>query len=236
VSHQRPARGRRRERSLLFAVLGLALAGIAWIALAWLTQRFQAARCPESTFFWASGQIATALQVVPLLFPSLGVGFLAANWIVASIPGGGQFFNQSRETGVNFGGVQRQLIKFCLIMLAVTLPISVSASLCQFCLQPQAIAYQPYPWTGFRHYPWQDVVAVTATCRYRRGRYAGWHQQFILGMRDGAALELMTWPTAAIRAYPAIALALHGQQFSFDSSGVDRGCPPTYLGMLTHRP
>jgi hypothetical protein len=31
------AKGTRKARNLLFAVLGLALAGIAWIAMAWLT-------------------------------------------------------------------------------------------------------------------------------------------------------------------------------------------------------
>jgi hypothetical protein len=118
----------------------------------------------------------------------------------------------------------------------VTLPISVSASMCQFCLQPDEIAYQPYPWTGFRQYAWQDVSAVTLTCRYSRGRYYGWREQFILEMRDGAALDLMTWPTAAVHAFPSNAQALQGQEFRFDAAGVARGCPEPYLGMLSQRP
>ena len=55
-------------------------------------------------------------------------------------------------------------------------------------------------------------------------------------MRDGAALDLMTWPAAALRAYPSIAEALHGQVFTFDAGGVARGCPQPYLGMLSRRP
>jgi hypothetical protein len=204
--------------------------------LALLTQQFQAARCPHDTFFWASNQVSTALQIVPLLFPALGVGFLTANWLIASIPGGRDFFNQSRKPGPDRIGEQRQLIKFCLMLLLVTLPISLSASLCQFCLQPHAISYQPYPWTGFRQYTWDDVSTVTATCRYSRGRYTGWRKQFILEMRDGAALDLMTWPTAAVRASPAIAQALRGHEFRFDAAGVALGCPEPYLGMLTLRP
>ena len=54
------AKGTRRARNLLFAVLGLALAGIAWTAMAWLTLQIQAMRCPVDTFFWASNQVATA--------------------------------------------------------------------------------------------------------------------------------------------------------------------------------
>jgi hypothetical protein len=236
VSRRRPTRGSRKARNLLFAMLGLALAGVAWIAMALLAQQFQAARCPQDAFFWASNQVPTALQIVPLLFPALGVGFLTANWLIASIPGGRDFFNQSRKPGHDHVGEQRQLIKFCLVLLLVTLPISVSASLCQFCLQPHAIAYQPYPWTGFQQYTWENVSAVTATCRYSRGRHAGWRKQLVLELRDGAAFDLMTWPTAAVRASPAIAQALHGHEFRFDASGVAPGCPEPHLSMLTLRP
>jgi hypothetical protein len=178
MSRRRPTRGSRKARSLLFALLGLTLAGVAWIAMALLTQQFQAARCPHDTFFWASNQVSTALQIVPLLFPALGIGFLTANWLIASIPGGRDFFNQSRKPGPDRVGEQRQLIKFCLMALLVTLPISLSASLCQFCLQPHAISYQPYPWTGFRQYAWEDVSAVTATCRCSRGATRGGASNF----------------------------------------------------------
>jgi hypothetical protein len=196
MSRRRPTRGSRKARNPLFALLGSALAGIAWIAMALLMQQFQAARCPQGTFFWASNQVPTALQIVPLFFPALGVGFLTANWLIAAIPGGRDFFNQPRKPGLDRVGEQRQLIKFSLMLLLVTLPISVSASLCQFCLQPHAITYQPYPWTGFRQYTWEDVSAVTATCRYSRGRFTGWRKQFILEMHDGPVLDLMAWPTA----------------------------------------
>ncbi len=212
--------------------MGLALAGLAWMAMAWATQRLQAARCPADAFFWASSQIATALQIVPLFFPALGVGFLAANGIVASIPKGAEFFSQSR----NDRGMQPQLIKFCLLLLAVAAPVSLGAGLSQFCLQPESIVYRPYPWAGFQHYGWRDLATVTAACRYRRGRYAGWRKQFILGMWDGTDLDLMIWPAAAVSAYPEIARALRGQAFRFDSSGVEPRCPPPYLGMLTQRP
>jgi hypothetical protein len=229
------SKGTRKARNLLFVLLGLALAGIAWTAMAWLSLQFQAMSCPVGTFFWASNQVPTAVQIVPLFIPPIGIGFLAANWIVGAIPGGRTFFNPARKAGAD-DAERRMLIKFSLGSLLLILPISLSASLCQFCLQPGVITYQPYPWAGFREYAWQDVAAVTATCRYSGGRNAGWRKQFILEMRDGAAIDLMTWPAAAIRAYPAIAQALHGEEFSFDASGVAPQCPQPYLGMLDRRP
>jgi len=229
------AKGTTKARNLLFAILGLTMAGIAWIAMAWLTLRVQAMRCPVDTFFWASNQVPTMLQIVPLFIPAIGVGFLTANWIVGAAPGGRAFFNPVRRPGTD-GAERKMLIKFSLGSLLLILPISLSASLCQFCLQPRAIKYQPYPWTGFREYAWQDVSAVTATCRYSGGRNAGWRKQFILGMNDGAALDLMTWPAAAVRAYPEIAQALHGLEISLNASGVTPRCPQPYLGLLTKRP
>ena len=230
TSRRRPARERRAARNLLFALLGLALAGIAWLAMAWLLQRLQAFRCPKDAFFWGSGQVATALQIVPLFLPALGLGFLAANRIATSIPGGPEFFN--RKPGA--GPEQRQLIQFSLIALLATAPVSLGASLSQFCLTPSAVLDQS--WTGSRRYAWEDVSSVTATCRYSHGRYPGWRKTYVFQLRDGASLDLMAWPAAALRAYPSIAEALHGKDFRFDAGGVAPKCPEPYLGMLGRRP
>ncbi|HEY3624536.1 MAG TPA: hypothetical protein VGL12_19475 [Roseiarcus sp.] len=227
---------RRRAQSLIFAGLGVALAGLAWLAMAWSMLQLQAARCPADTFFCASGQIATAVQIVPLFLPALGIGFLIATWLDASLPTG---LVRSRETGRPSGrhaGDRAQMLKLSLILLALTLPVSFAASLSQFCLGVRTIAYQAAPLSGFRTYEWEDVASVTATCHYRRGRYPGWTKQLIVTMRDGAAFDLMSWPAAAARAYPAIAEALRGRDFFFDAKDVAPQCPEPYFSMLTHRP
>jgi hypothetical protein len=198
--------------------------------------QLQAARCPADTFFCASGQIATAVQIVPPFLPALGIGFLIATWLDAPLPTG---LVRSRETGRPSGrhaGDQAQMLKLSLILLALTLPVSFAASLSQFCLGPQFIAYQAAPWSGFRTYEWEDVASVTATCRYRRARYPGWTKQLNVTMRDGAAFDLMSWPSATVRAYPAIAEALRGHNFSFDAKGVAPRCPEPYLSIMTRHP
>ena len=215
---------RRRARSLLFAALGLAFAGLVWFAMAWLMQRFQAMRCPDATFFWASNQIATALQVVPLFFPAIGVGFWLAHWGASSLPAGLDRFHPTETP--RRAGEGRQMIKLSLIMLAVGLPISFAASLCQFCLEPQGIVYQTTPWSGFREHGWDDVSSVTTTCRYRSGPRAGWTKQFIVAMRDGAAIDLMTWPAAALRAYlPIVQARSTATSFSSTQAASRQGVP-----------
>ena len=95
-------RGSRKARNLRFALLDLALAGVASIAMALLTQRFQAARCPQDTFFWASNQIPTALQIVPFFFRLLPLGFWTANWLPL-----GPFLEDATSSPI-------ALLRFCL--------------------------------------------------------------------------------------------------------------------------
>ena len=234
--HRTSASRRKRARNLGLAVVGLTIAGVAWLAMAWLMQRFQAARCPGSAFYWASNQIPTALQVVPLCFPAIGLGLLAASQLFAVPPTAPRRSLRPKSPGADRVREQAQMIKVTSMLLLIALPISFAGSLCQYCLEPDAILYQGSPWSGLRRYGWEEVSSVTATCRYSRGRYAGWSKQFILTLRDGSAIDLMTWPAAAVRAYPAIAQALRGQRLFIDTSGVVPGCPEPYSSMFASPP
>ena len=57
------------------------------------------------------------------------------------------------------------------------------------------------------------------------GRPTGWVKQLILTVREGASMDLMTWPAPAVRAYPAIAEALGGHYFTFDAKEVTPAVP-----------
>ena len=118
---------RRRAQNLVFAALGLALAGLAWLAIAWGMLRLQAARCPADTFLCASGQIATAVQIVPLFLPALGIGFLIATWLGASLPAGriGSSDGKAERFSRGRSGAN---VKLSLILLALALPISFAAA------------------------------------------------------------------------------------------------------------
>ena len=105
--------------------------------------RLQAGRCPADTFLCASGQIATAVQIVPLFLPALGVGFLIATWLAASLPTGLLRLPQTGRPGGSRVGDQAQMLKLSLILLALALPISFAATFSQFCLGARAIAYRP---------------------------------------------------------------------------------------------
>jgi hypothetical protein len=129
-------------------------------------------------------------------------------------------------------------MRFSLIVLSIMLPMSVAASLTQYCLLQQEILYQSWPWTGLQQYSWRDVATIETTCS--RGGRGGWKGFFDVVMRDGARLEIPVppfWSVGSppfVRVYPEIARALDGVDFTFNSKNVSPGCP--YASGLLRRP
>src|SRR5262249_61047571 len=128
---------------------------------------------------------------------------------------------------------QRGLMRFSLILLLITLPISIAASLSQYCLLERGILYQVGPWSGLRSYSWSDVSKIETRCARSKGAWSG---SYVLIMRDGASFDVMTWPGSFGRAYPDMARALHGADFIFNSEGVGSGCAHANVDFLRRRP
>jgi hypothetical protein len=226
---------RKRWINLLLLIPSIAvMAGLSLGAI-WLIGQWQSLRCPSETFLAGSGQAATIFQIVPIMFASIGFGFLGVNWFAHSIPPLRKFFDRDarRHGETGYRRSQRQLMKFSLAVLAIALPIVPTAALSQYCLLAQGIRYQPWPWTGLRPYSWGDVATIETTCT--RGR-SSWSASFFLIMRDGAKFDIMTWPRSMLPVYPEIASALKGVDFVFDAQGVRRGCDLSYRDLLLARP
>lgn len=234
----KPRRTPRRRSMADFLLLAPALAIMPLLTLGvlWLIQKLQSTRCPAETFLSGSGRAAMAVQAVPILLASIGFAFLAVNWFVHLAPPLRDFFDRDaqRHGAPGYRQSQRSIARFSLVVLSVMLPISAAASLSQYCLAPQDILYQPWPWTGLRHYSWQDVRKVETICT--RGRRGGWNGSFSLILRDGSGFDIMGWPRSAVGAYPAIVSALEGVDFAFDAERVSPGCDAPYVDLLLRRP
>src|SRR5215470_7807989 len=85
---------RKSARNLLLVPPAFALIGAISVAVVWLFEQLQSARCPDGTFFFGSGQIAMALQTVPIFLGSIGISFLAVNWVAHSMPPVRDFFDR----------------------------------------------------------------------------------------------------------------------------------------------
>jgi hypothetical protein len=231
-----PLAGRKKSaRNLFLVVPAFALMGAISVGLVWLLQQLQSARCPDRTFLSGSDQIATGLQTLPIFMGSIGISFLAVNWIAHSIPPVRAFFDSDarRTNERGYAASQRGLLKFSLIALALTLAIGTGASLSQYCLADNQLLYQRWPWTGLQHYSWHDIGAIETSCSRSKSSWTG---HYFLIMRNGSRFDLMAWPRALVRVYPEIKDALKDVDFSFDSRRVRPGCDVPYLALLTRRP
>jgi len=231
-----PSASRRKSaRNLLLVLPAFAVIGAISVAVVWLLQRLQSARCPDGAFLVGSGQVATIFQTIPIFMGAIGISFFAVNWVAHSITPVSDFFDRdARQQGApGYRASQRGLLTFSAVTLALALAISGGASLSQYCLLEDQVLYQPGPWTGMRPYSWSDVATIETSCTRSK---SSWDGHFFLIMRDGSRFDLMAWPRALVRVYPEIARALKGVDFAFDSSGVRPGCDLPYLAVLTRRP
>jgi hypothetical protein len=229
-------RGRKKSaRNLLLLVPAFALMGAISVGVVWLLEQLQSARCPGGTFFVGSGQVATVFQTIPIFMGSIGISFLAVNWIAHSIAPVRDFFDRDarRHNQRGYAASQRGLLKISLIALALALAIGTGASLSQYCLADDQVLYQRWPWTGLQQHSWRDIAAIETSCSRSKSSWTG---HYFLIMRDGSRFDLMAWPRAFVRVYPEVRDALKDVDFSFDSRRVRPGCDVLYLALLTGRP
>ena len=230
-----PGRRRKSGRNLLLLVPAFALMGAISVGLVSLLQQWQSARCPAGTFLFGSGQVATALQAVPIFLGSIGISFFAVNRIAHSIPPVRDFFDRDarRQGEPGYAASQRGLLRFSLATLALAWAIGAAASLSQYCLSGDQVLYQRWPWSGLQQHSWHDIAGIETSCARSKN---SWNGHFFLVMRDGSRFDLMAWPRALVRVYPEIRAALKDVDFSFDSRGVQPGCDVPYLALLTRQP
>jgi hypothetical protein len=231
-----PMRQKKSLVNLLLIAPAFVIMGMLSVGVVWLVQQTQSMRCPSATLLYGSGQVATIVQVIPVVLASIGFGLLAVNRLAHRIPPLRRFFDRdARQYGEpDYQRSQHRLTKFSFVVLALMLPISAVASFSQYCLFPQAVLYQPWPWTGLIRYSWQDVRTVETVCT--RGSRGGWNGSFFLIMRDGVSFGIMVWPRSVARAYPEIVRALDGVDFAFDAERVRPGCDVPYAKLLVRRP
>jgi hypothetical protein len=228
-----------------FAAVIAVMAAICFAAV-WLIEQLQSLRCPAGTFLLGSGDLARMLQRFPILVASFFLGILTVEWFVYLTQRLHRFRRELMQLsmpGANYElryrTFQRDLVRVELIVLSIMLPISVAASLSQYCLSQQEILYQPWPWTGLQPYSWSDVAKIETSCS-RRGAKGGGKGYLDVVMRDGARLEIAVPPLWSmgspplVRAYPEIGRALDGVGFTFNSEDVSPECP--YASVLLRRP
>jgi hypothetical protein len=218
------------------AQLGTAvLVALCWFPVGGLIFAWQAMRCPAITFYADAPGGLHVLTTAPLVIAATGSGFLAAGWISGKgWPRLGMAAPGVPSTRLSRSA--RRLRRQSIIiagLVASALPLSIASSFSQFCLTPEGIDYRAAPWGNFRDYTWSDVSRISAACWYGR---RGWSAQYIIGLSDGSAIDIMGSATATEHAVPQVLRALHGHAVDFDAHGVSRNCGFANAAVLRERP
>jgi hypothetical protein len=212
-----------------------ALVVLAWFLVGELIFAWQALRCPAAAFYADSPAPQHVLTVAPLVIAATASGVLLVSrisgkgWPRLGLPGRG-------VSSTRLSRSARRLRRSSIILaglVASALPLSIGSSFCQFCLAPEGIAYRPAPWSGFRDYGWRDVAAIRTACWSGR---RGWHAEYVLGLSDGSAIDIMGSATATEHALPQLLRILHGRTLDFDARRVSRYCGYPNAALLRERP
>jgi hypothetical protein len=230
------ARRRRDDQSRLLLAASIVAAVAFCFAAKSAIGLLQAARCPAGTFLWGSTPWSLAFQLIPLFAVGGGLGWLTIRRVAHVMAMRRRPVAPAVAQRAEARHLRSQSLpaRITTIMAVVALPLVGAASLSQFCLAGTAVAYQPRPWMSLERYSWDDVAAITASCRRSRG---GCNPSYVITLRDGKSFDIMTWPRAALKVYSQMSDALRGRSFTFDSSAVcRRRVSAQQAQMLTQRP
>ena len=225
--------------SLLLALLcGVGIAG-AWTGIAFLVIEYRRAMAPADAFLFSGTRLGNILAFVAPGFPSMVIGLLAANLLVWSISParaalGGDAPGARRH---GFRSSQLVLAKFGAVVSAVALPLCVLGANNFWALAPDRIDYRPMLSVTARHYSWSSVTGIETGCS--TGKSTSYH--FAVILNDKTHMDLMEEaPSEFVAAYPRIQLALRGNNYGFNTSGLVGSCvaraPRRWLEILTRRP
>jgi hypothetical protein len=222
---------RHRGEKALAVLAAFILAGGAWFGAAWLIFALQSLRCPADSFYSDAPAAQHVFVFVPLALPAIFLFSLVIADGVAML---------RRRGMLRSGGAQRRppravrrRLRLLALLCLLALPTSVGFALCQFCLTPSSVLFQPSPWSGFHAYAWSEVASVRTSCWHGR---SGWNAGYVLVMRDGVSFDIMGSQFAAARILPTIAQALQGQGVAFDPSRVSRDCDAAGVELLRRPP
>lgn len=120
----------RRKRSawnVLLLLFGIQSSGFAWWGLFQLVALAQAALAPQKRFGQNLSNLGEIFMVIPLLFPALSIGMMAANLRTWLIPPARAALEQEAAAGLSaeFAVSMRQLALATAILLALGLALSL---------------------------------------------------------------------------------------------------------------
>jgi hypothetical protein len=124
---------RRRESAwnVLLVVFGLQAIGVTWWGLFRLVVVAQSFLAPQNHFGRNMSDAGEILMVIPLAFPALAVGMMAADVRTWLIPAARYALDREARlsSGIEFRTATKQLAVAALILMAIAVPLSLFGAL-----------------------------------------------------------------------------------------------------------
>jgi hypothetical protein len=195
-------------------LVGIGLGAAIALGIYFALLKLQANFCEPDAFLSGPTQLAEFALVLPwfIIVPPLGIVLAMQAGILTR-----------RALGVSAKPLPRNLTprrsakyraaSWAVAGVFVTLAlISLAALPSYFCAAASGVTLREAIWTDQKEYRWDDVRDVVTKCE-RSGRSQ--RSSFVLVTMDGNRIDLATNKGAFVAAYPQVAQALHGRNFTF---------------------
>ena len=227
---QRPSGMRTGGQRLVDFLLILVTVAPILVALlflsAWLSRQF----CPAEPFM--AGPLSDFGRLAATVAAAFALGYLMLRGLFLLVPRLVRYagYPSAYRRKPVPGSWSATWLKFAALTAVIALPCLVANAASEFCLSPSGIAYRSAPWDESRRFRWDDVVAVQTWCR--RGTRGRWPAGYVLILRDGTSIDVMTAAPQLTTGFPRLVRALSGRHVAFDSSRVAADCGNAYAGAL----
>jgi hypothetical protein len=214
---------RRKSRwNLLLIPFGIAGIALSWYGLAQLLLSLRARFFPSDAFLMNGTRIGNIFLYISLLFPSICIGILVANFAVWMFPPARRALNDEARgvAGTDFKTSNLVVAKILVLELTLLLPVAALGATSYFYLNSRGITRRTWLLSEERHYPWSDLSAVETACWYSRNSR---DLSYALIMQDGRRIEILENGRDFLKAYPTLSSALKGRSYSF-THDVDPRC------------
>lgn len=189
-AHERAKRRKSPWNLILIPLVILCAGGVYYFFWRGVSS-IQSSMIPANTIFWSYTRVGSILMYVPLLFPSLPLGMMFANFIAWCIAPARKAFDREAQ-GVKYAPFKSATKFLCIasaVLILVTFPISFLGLQNYFYVNENGLIYHSF--LRNKQYGWGDVRKVLIGCSTHINRnHAELDLNYVLIFQDGTKVDL----------------------------------------------
>lgn len=188
------ARAQAEQRTSPWNILSVALIFIGLLGSCFLIVKYlwglQQRLFPVDAFLASGTGIGKVLMILPMLFLSVPIGAMFADFIILSIPSARKVFEKELN-GAKAGWLMSSMMfysKVIIIMMLILVPITACGFYNYLYVTPDGVTLRSLPWIPESHYRWSDVDRIHSEYLLKDNEI---HWGYVLHMKDGRSVDLL---------------------------------------------